>query len=532
MPVEGLFNKEIMPSQSPKTKVDYPKIALPETFVRQVNQEQKILDLLHLIEKEACRQIQAEGASVFLLDPEAQELWFPLPVGGQVLRLDSRLGVVGACVNSGEVINVEDAQTDSRFFPGVDTKTRRKTRTLLALPLRGRTGEIFGVFEAVNKKGKTFSRQDERLAQALVDEISLPLQKCQQMEELRLERQRLEEENSQLRKEVEGRFSTQNLMGNSLPMQRLVRLIDQIHDSSVDVLITGENGTGKELVAKAIHYSSPRAGYPFVAINCAALPETLIESELFGIGRGTATGVDARMGKFEQAHKGTLFLDEIGDLGLKAQAKVLRVLQERVVEPVGERKAIPISIRVVAATNTNLEDAIKKGTFREDLYYRLKVVHIQTPALREIPADIPLLANFFLDQHCKEMGKPRKKLAIKAMRCLVEYEWPGNMRQLGNEMKRLAVMVRAATIGEEMLDLTIKRAAKSAKVSDDLERKSLPEILGELEQQIIKDALIACQFNQVRTAEQLGISRQGLIKKINRYHIHVKELRDEVYESL
>jgi Nif-specific regulatory protein len=388
------------------------------------------------------------------------------------------------------------------------------------------------VFEAVNKKGKAFSPRDEKLAQALVQEISIPLQKIQRMEQLQHEHHRLEEENAQLWKEVEGRFSTQNLLGNSLPMQRLVRVIDQIQDSSADVLITGENGTGKELVAKAIHYSSPRARNPFVAINCAALPENLIESELFGIGRGTATGVEARMGKFEQAHKGTLFLDEIGDLGLQAQAKVLRVLQERVVEPVGERKPIPIDIRVVAATNTDLEEAIKKGTFRKDLYYRLKVVHIQTPALREIPADIPLLANYFLDLHCKEMGKPRKKLAAAAMRRLVEYDWPGNIRQLGNEMKRLAVMVRAALISEDALDLTIKRAAQSTKIPESGERKSLPEILSELEQQIIRDTLIACQFNQVRTAEQLGISRQGLIKKINRYHIRVKDLRDEVYESL
>lgn len=501
-------------------------------FLIRLNQETSCSTFFQLIRDEACQRLEAEMASVFLLDTERQELWFPLRENGQMLRLDARLGIAGNCVATGEILNVPDVQSDSRFFSGIDLNTRRRTRTLLAVPLRNATGEIFGVFEAVNKKGKAFSARDERLAQALVDEISIPLQRKQQLEQLQQERYRLEEENAQLWKEVEGRFSTQSLLGNSLPMQRLVRVIDQIQDSSVDVLITGENGTGKELVAKAIHYSSPRARYPFVAINCAALPDNLIESELFGIGRGTATGVEARIGKFEQANKGTLFLDEIGDLGLKAQAKVLRVLQERLVEPVGERKPIPIDIRVVAATNTNLEEAIKKGTFREDLYYRLKVVHIQTPALREIPADIPLLANYFLDQHCKEMGKPRKKIASAAMRRLVEYDWPGNMRQLGNEMKRVAVMVRATTISEEALDPSIKRPAKSATTTDALERKSLPEILGELEEQIIKDMLVACQFNQVRTAEQLGISRQGLIKKINRYHIHVKDLRDEVYESL
>jgi Nif-specific regulatory protein len=512
-------------------RLSVPKL-LASPFLIRLNQENNCNAFFQLIRDEACRRLEAEVTSVFLLDTERQELWFPLQENGQMLRLDARLGIAGNCVATGEVLNVQDVQSDSRFFPGIDLHTKRRTRTLLAVPLRMATGEIFGVFEALNKKGKAFSSRDEKLAQALVDEISIPLQKIKRMEQLQHERHRLEEENAQLWKEVEGRFSTQSLLGNSLPMQRLVRVIDQIQDSSVDVLITGENGTGKELVAKAIHYSSPRGRHPFVAINCAALPENLIESELFGIGRGTATGVEARIGKFEQAHKGTLFLDEIGDLGLKAQAKVLRVLQERVVEPVGERRQVPINIRVVAATNTNLEEAIKKGTFREDLYYRLKVVHIQTPALREIPADIPLLANYFLDQHCKEMGIPRKKLASAAMLRLVEYDWPGNMRQLSNEMKRAAVMVRASTISDDALALPIKRAEQSANIPEGLGKKSLPEILGELEEQIIKDTLMACQFNQVRTAEQLGISRQGLIKKINRYHIHVKELRDEVYESL
>jgi Nif-specific regulatory protein len=520
-----------MPSQSGNRK-PLSGLKLPGSpFLVHLNQETDCNAFFQLIRDEACQRLEAEVASVFLLDKERQELWFPLQENGRMLRLDARLGIAGNCIATGDVFNVQDVQSDSRFFSGIDLHTKRRTHTLLAVPLRMATGEIFGVFEAVNKKGQAFSSRDEKLAQALVDEISSPLQKIQRMEQLQHERHRLEEENAQLWKEVEGRFSTQSLLGNSLPMQRLVRVIDQIQDSSVDVLITGENGTGKELVAKAIHYSSPRARCPFVAINCAALPESLIESELFGIGRGTATGVDARIGKFEQAHKGTLFLDEIGDLGLKAQAKVLRVLQERVVEPVGERRLVPINIRVVAATNTNLEEAMKKGTFREDLYYRLKVVHIQTPALREIPADIPLLANYFLDQHCKEMGKPGKKFASAAMHRLMEYDWPGNMRELSNEMKRVAVMVRAATISEDAFDLTVKRGAQRTHIPEDLEGKSLPDILGEIEEQIIKNTLIACQFNQVRTAEQLGISRQGLIKKIKRYHIHVKDLRDEIYES-
>lgn len=521
-----------MPSESRnRARLLGPKLTASSFFIR-INEETNCRTFLQLIRDEACRRLDAELASVFLLDQKKHELWFPLPEDGQYLRLDARLGLAGICVSTGEIVNVSDVQSDDRFFSGIDLNTKRRTRTLLAVPLRLPTGEVFGVFEAVNKKNKAFTARDERLAQTFVDEISTPLQRVQRMEQLQHERQQLEEENVHLWKEVEGRFSTQKLIGNSLPMQRLVRVIDQIRDSSVDVLITGENGTGKELVAQAIHFSSPRGRNPFIAINCAAVPENLIESELFGIGRGTATGVDARVGKFVQAHKGTLFLDEIGDLGLKAQAKILRVLEERIVMPVGERAPIPVNIRVLAATNTNLEEAIKNGTFREDLYYRLKVVHIQTPALREIAVDIPLLANYFLDRHCQEMNKPRKKIDSTAMRRLVECDWPGNMRQLGNEMKRLAVMVRGATIKEDMLDGAIKRRAQSPANAISLENKSLPEVLGEIEEQLIKDALVTCQFNQVRTAEHLGISRQGLIKKINRYHIHVKDLRDEVYDSL
>lgn len=510
-----------MPSRSPQHE-HFPSSAnLSEIFLDRVNQEANLPDLFQLIRKEACRLLNAELASVFLLDREQCELWFPLPENDRVLRLDARLGIAGACVTAGDLLNVKDVQSDSRFFSGIDLATKRQTRTLLAVPIRDGKGEVFGVFESVNKKGKEFTAQDEKLAQALVDCIAIPLQKFHLLEHLRHERERLQQENAHLWKEVEGRFSTQNLLGNSLPMQRLVRVIDQIRDSSVDVLITGENGTGKELVAKAIHYNSPRARQPFVAINCAALPETLIESELFGISRGTATGVDARIGKFEQANKGTLFLDEIGDLGISAQAKVLRVIQERAVEPVGERGAIPLDIRIIAATNKNLETAIKAGAFRDDLYYRLKVVHVQMPALREIPADIPLLVNYFLDRYTTQMDRPGKKMSAGAMQRLMEYSWPGNIRQLENEMKRLVVMVRGTTIQEEALEEGIRCPAQMTGSTIDLQGRSLHQAVAELEQRMIRETLLACRFNQVQTAKRLGLSRQGLIKKIKRHNIQL-----------
>ena len=205
-------------------------------------------------------------------------------------------------------------------------------------------------------------------------------------------------------------FSTQKIVGMSHKVESIIRLIDQIRDCSVDVLIQGESGTGKELVARALHYNSPRANGPFVALNCAALPDNLVEAELFGIEKGVATGVERRTGKFEAANRGTLFLDEIGDLNLTAQAKLLRALQERAVDRVGTTKPIPIDIRIIAATNRDLLGAIREKQFREDLYYRVKVIRIQTPPLREITEDIPLLANHFLEKHCQAMNVESKKL--------------------------------------------------------------------------------------------------------------------------
>ena len=514
-----------MTNQAPKLEKNQTWDLFSKDFLARINQEADLQTIVGMIRTEACRLLKAEKASIFLWDQEENELWFPLPEDGKVLRLDARLGIAGDCVSSEEIQNVKDVQSDSRFFSGIDLSTKQETRTLLAVPLRGREGEVFGVFEAVNKKGKAFTGQDETTAQALAECIALPLQKFHTVEQLRHEREKLQRENDLLWKEVEGRFSTQQLLGNSLPMQRLVRIIDQIRDSSVDVLITGENGTGKELVAKALHFNSPRARQPFVAINCAAIPEQLIESELFGISRGTATGVDARIGKFEQADKGTLFLDEIGDLGLQAQAKVLRVLQERAVEPVGERASIPLDIRILAATNKNLEAEIKNGNFRDDLYYRLKVVHIHTPALREIPADIPLLANYFLDRYCQRMDKPLKKLSSAAMQRLMDYSWPGNIRQLENEMKRLVVMVRSVTIPEDALEEGIRNPTTQINGGPvDLQGRSLPQAVAELEQRLIRETLAACGFNQVKTAKRLGLSRQGLIKKMKRHNIRVDKI--------
>ncbi|HXA51183.1 MAG TPA: sigma-54 dependent transcriptional regulator, partial [Candidatus Acidoferrum sp.] len=323
-------------------------------------------------------------------------------------------------------------------------------------------------------------------------------------------------------REVESRYSTHGIIGGGQRIQQVVQLIERIRESTVNVLITGESGTGKELVAKAIHYTSPRAKRSFVALNCAALPETLVESELFGIEKGVATGVERRMGQFEKANGGTLFLDEIGDLSLTAQAKMLRVLQERVIERVGGRTSMPVDVRVLAATNKDLEAEIAKGAFREDLYYRIKVIHIHMPPLREIRDEVAVLAVHFLREYCRETGRPPLEFAPGVVRQLMASAWPGNIRQLRNEVMRLAACARGSRIEEEDLLLGLPAGAREPElriVPKPAKLQSLKQATEDLERRMIGEALESTRQNQQQAARLLGMSRQGLINKMKRYSL-------------
>jgi Nif-specific regulatory protein len=483
----------------------------------QINAERELPRLLELIAREGAKMLACERVTIFLLDREKCELISQVTLDGEKIRLDARLGIAGACAMTGQVIKVDDAQQDQRFYTAVDARTSFQTRTVLAIPLRNPAGDVIGTFQCINTKHGVFTPEDEQVAHALASQAAVAIETAHLVEDFKRQQAQLEAENTQLRKEVEGRFSTQQIIGASRPIQLIVRLIDQIRDSSVDVLITGESGTGKEMIAKAIHYNSPRARKPFVAINCAALPETLVESELFGIEKGVATQVERRIGKFEEANGGTLFLDEIGDLSQSAQVKILRVLQERVLERVGGRAGIPVDVRVLAATNADLDRAIKAGKFRSDLYYRLNVVTIHTPPLREIREDIPLLARTFLHRYCQAMGKTQKSLSAGALRCLTQYDWPGNVRELENEIKRLVVSTRRTAIAEEDLADGIRASVDRAGKPSGPAGRSLKKTVEELERRLLADALQRCRGNQVQAAKLLGLSRQGLIKKIARY---------------
>ena len=340
------------------------------------------------------------------------------------------------------------------------------------------------------------------------------------VEELRLivERaltdQELQREVKQLRAQVVQRYAFHNLIGKSPSMQGIYSKIEQVADSRTTVLITGESGTGKELVAKALHYNSSRRERPFVALNCAALPETLIESELFGHERGSFTDATARrVGQFELAHTGTLFLDEIGDLSAMTQAKLLRVLQEREFTRVGGVQSIKDDVRILTATNKNLEELVRKGQFREDLYYRINVIALYLPPLRERGEDVPLLAKHFLAKRIEEDNRPPQEFSKDAVDLLSRYSWPGNVREMENIIEQAFIWSKGSDIiTPEHLPIILKEDSRSSSLRDDTlaGRLSLEKAVMEFEREIILDALKRTNYIQTHAANLLGISRRML----------------------
>jgi two-component system nitrogen regulation response regulator NtrX len=329
-------------------------------------------------------------------------------------------------------------------------------------------------------------------------------------------------ENQELKAKIN---KTHEMIGESQPILRMKKLIAMAAPSNGWVLITGENGTGKELVARAIHHQSTRLGQAFVEVNCAAIPEELIESELFGHEKGAFTGATAaRKGKFDQANNGTLFLDEIGDMSLKTQAKILRILQERKFERVGGNRTIEVDVRVIAATNKNLEQEIREGHFREDLYFRLNVLPFHVPPLRERKDDIPRLANHFLNYFCSQESREIKCLSPSALQALVRYNWPGNIRELKNLIERMVIMTPELLIDYEDLPESIKnsREEQDAPITlGNISVSSYREAKELFEKQFLKQKLEENSWNISRTAEEIGLERSNLHRKIKSYELDI-----------
>jgi len=322
-------------------------------------------------------------------------------------------------------------------------------------------------------------------------------------------------ENRLLRHELSEKYSLDRLVGKSLAMQQVYTLVRKVAKSDANVLITGETGTGKELVARAIHYSSPRRGKPFIAVDCSTLPKDLVASELFGHKKGSFTGAFRdKKGKFELADGGTLFLDEIGDVPLETQVKLLRVLQERTITPVGDERDIPVDVRIIAATNRDLQSAIEAGEFRQDLYYRLNVFPIELPPLRQRREDIPLLVEHFL----KRLAPDRRvRVTPKAFELLTRYHWAGNVRELENVVERAVILSEGGDIYPEHLPDSLNSSTRPSNGALDIEIPEEGISLEALEKDLIQKALRKAGGNQTRAAELLGISRHTLIYRLEKY---------------
>jgi len=487
-----------------------------------LNSERNFDQLLKLIADEATKHVDADRATIFILDKDKGELWAKIALGvSDTIRFDARLGIAGAVLIAGKALVVEDVYRSPLFYPSIDSLTGYHTRNVLSVPLRTPKQEIIGVFQVLNKREGKFTTDDEHFVTALANQASIALENTQTLTQLESRQQELIEENQILRKEVEERFTTKSILGTSSKINDIRALIERTAETNVSVLVTGENGTGKELSARAIHYMSGRRSRPFVAVNCAAIPDTLVESELFGIEKGVATGVERRVGRIESANSGTLFLDEIGDLSITAQAKLLRVLQEREVEWVGGRKPVPVDVRLIAATNKDLKEEIQQNRFRQDLFFRLNVIHIRMPSLREIRTDIPLLAMYFLKKHSKDIGRDIQSFSADALKAMTAYNWPGNIRELENEVKRSMVLattkeVRLQDLSEVILEeRLVDPEPDSGKKSGD--KQSLKDRVTNLEIQMIRDAMSQTENDKRRASRILGLSHQGLLNKLKRY---------------
>jgi DNA-binding NtrC family response regulator len=343
-----------------------------------------------------------------------------------------------------------------------------------------------------------------------------------------IRQQRLAEENRELKRTLKQRYSFSEIIGKSEAMQKVFDLVSQVGPTRATVLIQGESGTGKELVAKAIHMSSPRAERLFVPVNTGSLPVDLLESTLFGHVRGAFTSaVASKKGLFEVADRGTLFFDEIGTVGIETQTKLLRVLQEREFLPLGSTETVKVDVRILAATNVDLEQLAREGKFREDLFYRLNVIVIHLPPLRDRKEDVPLLCEHFFRKYCEENSKPLRRFSAEAMRILLDYDWPGNVRELENAVERAVVLSLDAEVGPELLPEQLTRDGRKPwgfwPTLNEQSKASLFEILDECERRIITEMLTRTRGNQTEAAERFQIPLSTLNQKIKRLHIEVKK---------
>ncbi len=470
--------------------------------------------LLDLIIETAIRVMDAKAGSLLLLDRTTEKLHFKVATGAKsdALRdyaVEKGQGIAGTVVQTGRPLLVPDVRNDERWYRDISEAIGFETRSIACVPLK-RNRDILGVMQVVDKKdGTPLQEKDMALLSAYADLAATAIGNARKVAEV-------QKENQDLREALETKYQ---IIGSSAKHRNVVTDAVKVAGSNASVLISGESGTGKELLCRLIHRESPRKNKTLVALNCAAVPETLLEDELFGHEKGAFTGAAGRkIGKFELADGGTIFLDEIGEMITGMQAKLLRVLQEGVFYRIGGNTPISVDVRVISATNRDIEEEVKTGRFREDLYYRLNVVHINIPPLRERKEDLPPLVTHFMELFRSERGGSPLNASSKAMEKIMGYDWPGNVRELRNALERAVVMGEGSGIEpEDLLISASKTQYPGVQVGLTLE-----EALNAFKKEFIVMNLDHTGGNRSRAAEIMNIQRTYLSRLISKYQLRDK----------
>jgi transcriptional regulator with GAF, ATPase, and Fis domain len=473
-------------------------------------------ELINAILESAIQLFAVEGCSIGLIDETRQRLAFICMAGGakvEEFRIALDQGIAGWVARTGQGVVSNQVAQDPRFFSGVDQQTGFLTKSILCAPLKQRD-QIIGVIEALNTTTPDgFTPDDLQLLMAFGGLAATAMTRAKVFDRVR-------NENVVFQEKIQDSYRL--VVGQSPVMQEVLRLARTAAVANTTILLLGESGTGKEVLARAIHHWSPRAEQPFVAVNCTALTPELLESELFGHEKGAFTGAIAqKKGKFELADGGTLFLDEIGDLAPTLQVKLLRVLQEKEFQRVGGVKDLRADVRILAATNRDLRHALQNNTFREDLYYRLNVLSLTLPPLRDRREDIPALTHYFVDHYCREMNRSRPAIEPAALECLQNYFWPGNVRELQNVIERAVVLSPGLTITHADLPAELRRppvgspnaAAQREDIDDAL---PLAEAIDAFTRIRIRKTLEAASGNQTVAAARLGLPQSNLSRLMKR----------------
>ncbi len=479
----------------------------------------KVLDIL-------CSSMNMPRGTLTLLNPLRNEISIEIAHGlskSAMERGKYKLGegITGRVIETGKAVTIPKISQEPLFLNRTASRKTKQDQELsfICVPVK-KGSQVIGALSVDMPFDESYSLKDGKKLMSVI--ATMVAKQVINLETIRLEKEHLREENIRLRNELENRYRVTDIIGNSNKMREVYQMISQVSKSNATVLIRGESGTGKELVANSIHYNSLRSKGPFVKVNCAALPANLIESELYGHEKGAFTGaIKQKLGKFELANKGTIFLDEVGSVDLNVQVKLLRVLQEKEFERVGGYKTIKTDVRIITATNKNLEQAVEDDSFRGDLYYRLNVFPIYMPPLRERKTDILLLADHFLEKYAKENHKNIRRFSTPAIDMLMDYHWPGNVRELENCIERAVLLCEEGVIHSYHLPPTLQTGTES----DTLPVLSLEDAVVNLEKEIIIDALKNTRGNITLAAEILKTTVRKFSYKANKYSVDYRHYR-------